>query len=102
MLYALIFTAAFSSRERLICHAHCRLYRSGGKMSKELGLHYTCYHVSDKHTFPELRSGTSESQFAQMYMPPPSPTRLNQFTTESFVVSDLVENFDEASKDEAN
>lgn len=68
-----------------------------GKMSKELGLYYT-YYVSNKHAFPELCSGTSESHLHRWTCLP----RLNQFTTESFVVSDLVENFDEASKDEAN
>lgn len=68
-------------------------------MSKDVGLHYTQYHVSDKHTFPELGSGTSESHLYRWTCLSP---HLSQFTAESFVVSDLVENFDEASKDEAN
>lgn len=59
-----------------------------GKMSKELGLHYT-YYVSNKHTFPDCALAPRRVIFA------------DQFPSEPFV-SDLVENFDEASKDEAN
>lgn len=54
MLYNIIFTAAFSSCEGgLRCGAT--------EMSVESGSRYTYNHVSHKHTFPELWSGTSES-----------------------------------------
>ncbi len=62
-------------------------------MNKEMGLCYTYYHISDKYAFLERWSGTSESQICVDSIKLP---------VISFVVADLVENFDEASKDEAN
>ena len=53
MLYNIIFTAAFSSCEGP------QMWST--EMSVELGSRYTYNHVSHKHTFPELWSGTSES-----------------------------------------
>lgn len=50
--YAIIFTAALSSCEGLICRAHCNLYRSGKDEQGKGWLHYIQYLVSDKHTFP--------------------------------------------------
>lgn len=44
----------------MLCTLQCSL-EVQGKMSKELGSHFNCYHVSHKHAFPELCSSTSEN-----------------------------------------